>query len=150
MDWNGLYLVAVGLLVGGYGWWASRSPTELERNRRSTHLIPNLASRLPGGALAFRSAYSLLAGLFLFAGVYTVLAGHPLGGASSYDWPSGVRADVLKVCTVSVPGRQASKCGCWVDHVERSVPADQIGSLPFGDTRFTAALRECGMLPAQR
>lgn len=59
--------------------------TELERNRRSAHLIANLASRLPGGAHAFRSAYLLLAGLFLVGGVYYVLAGHPLGGAISYE-----------------------------------------------------------------
>ncbi len=76
MHWNGLYLVAMGVFVGGYGWWAASSPKELKRNRRSANLIPNLASRLPGGSRAFLLLYLLIGAVFLFAGVHYVITGH--------------------------------------------------------------------------
>jgi hypothetical protein len=138
VDWDGLYLVGIGVLIGGYGWWAASSAVELERNQRSLNLVRNVISRM--GAQAFRWSYVALGVVFLIAGVYTVISGQPIGGSST-SWPSEVRSSFIKSCTAS--NFSPARCGCFADQLSKSIPADQLGKIKSDDPRFVTALSRC-------
>jgi hypothetical protein len=136
------WLVALGALATA----VELTRKQLKRDQRfGETLFVRVISFLPRSAV--RGIYGLI-GLVFFALPVLGITGVLLWTAAS-GWPSDVRAGFVQACEEASKG-QASRCGCAANRLEKSDPAYRLDNLPPGDPRLTAALRDCGLLPAEQ
>jgi hypothetical protein len=134
------WLVALGAIVTAAG----LTSEQRNRDQRSGGtLFIRVISLLPQPAV--RGVYVLIA---LVGFAIPILGITGVWAWSSSGWPSDFRASFVKACSETWKD-QTTRCGCAADHLEKSVRADRVLTLPAGDPRFEAALGHCGLHPSQ-